>query len=188
MEDHGTFELEECRNLLGRAPALLDVWLRDLPAAWLHADEGPETFSPFDVVGHLIYGERSDWLTRVRHILDRRPAPFAAFDRFGQLQEFAGQPIGELLDLFASLRAANLESLDKLQITPQHLALTGRHPALGEVTLRQLLATWVTHDQGHIAQIARVLAKRYRREVGPWSEYLSVLRDRTAPPESADGQ
>ncbi len=174
-----TFNLEDSERLLRKTPVLLGVWLRDLPYQWLHANEGPETFSAFDVVGHLIFGERTDWIIRVRHILDRRPGSFEPFDRFGQWDEFAGQEIGELLDLFASLRSANLDSLHAMRISSAQLALKGQHPALGDVTLRQLLATWVVHDQGHIAQIARVLAKRYGSEVGPWSEYLPILGERS---------
>lgn len=178
MNAETTFVLEHIEHLLRKTPLMLDVWLRDLPSECLHANEGPETFSAFDVVGHLIYGERTDWIIRARHILDRKPGPFEPFDRFGQQEEFAGRPIAELLDLFASLRPKNLEALHSMNLTDEDFALTGLHPALGEVTLRQLLATWVAHDQGHIAQIARVLAKRYRWEVGPWSEYMPVLMDR----------
>ncbi|MEM9291064.1 MAG: DinB family protein [Acidobacteriota bacterium] len=172
------FSLAESIQLLSTAPAVLDPWLRELPEAWLHTDEGPETFSPFEVLGHLIIGERTDWLVRTKQILDGRTEPFELFERFAHREAFAGWPIAKLLDLFASLRAANLEELRALQITEAQLDWTGQHPGLGEVTLRQLLAAWVVHDQGHIAQIARVLAKRYGAEVGPWTEYMPVLGDR----------
>ena len=179
MEHQAAFNLEHSIQLLSQTPPLLNTWLRDLPTEWLHANEGPETFSAFDVVGHLIYGERTDWIPRARHILARNPEPFEPFDRFGQWQEFDGRPMSELLDLFTKLRAENLDILRSMQLTEEHFTLTGTHPALGEVTLRELLATWTVHDQGHIAQIARVLAKRYQGEVGGWGTHLPVLRDRT---------
>ena len=169
------FEIADSVQLLTRTPALLDAWLRDLPESWLHADEGPDTFSPFEVVGHLISGERADWIERARHILDGREEPFTPFDRFSHREEFAGRPIRDLLDTFASLRARNLETLGGLGIDEAKLALPGLHPALGPVTLRQLLSTGVVHDLGHIAQISRAMASRYRERVGPWREYLPIV-------------
>lgn len=182
------FRVREGIVLLERTPRTLDAWLRGLPEDWLHANEGPETFSPFEVVGHLIAGERADWIVRTRHILSRGPSTtgttgtteaFEPFDRFAHRSECRGKSIDLLLETFGELRAANIETLTEMNLSSEQLALTGTHPAFGTVTLSQLLATWVVHDQGHIAQIARVLAKRYRNEVGPWAEYLPVVSDRT---------
>jgi len=172
------FDLDTTRDLLARTPALLDAWLRGLPTEWVHATEGPETWSPFDVVGHLIHGERTDWIPRARIILaSEGPKTFERFDRFAQLEAHRGRSLEELLDTFAELRRANLAALTALDLSPADLERTGEHPELGTVTLRQLLATWVAHDQGHVAQIARVLAKQYRDEVGPWRAYLRPLRE-----------
>ena len=143
---------------------------------WLRCNEGEKTWSAFDIVGHLIDGEETDWIPRAKIILaqqgDRR---FVPFDRFRHLTTNTGRTINELLDRFAELRAENLSTLRGWKLTDQHLALTGRHPELGEVTMRQLLATWVAHDLGHIAQMSRVMAKRYRDAVGPWRAYLPVM-------------
>ena len=150
--------------------------LNALGPAWTEANEGPDTWSPYVVVGHLIHGERTDWIPRAQIILaqstDRR---FTPFDRFAQFRESEGKSLSELLEEFARLRASNLTTLVGWQLTDAQLALEGEHPELGTVTLRQLLATWVAHDLGHIAQIARVMAKQYREEVGPWRAYLPVL-------------
>lgn len=178
MSQEKHFKTTDAIDLLLRTPRLLDVWLRDLPEDWLHANEGGESFSAFEVVGHLISGERSDWIGRAQHILDGSSEPFRPFDRFSHRTEFAGRPMGELLDTFATLRAANVGTLEAFELSEEQLELPGLHPALGPVKLRQLLATWVVHDEGHIAQIARVLAKRYSTAVGPWREYLTVLGDR----------
>ncbi len=176
------YRLDEARALLARTPAVLDAWLRGLPDAWTTADEGPETWSAFDVVGHLIHGERTDWLTRAQTILDHGEArPFDPFDRFAQERESAGKTLDDLLDAFADARATSLEALDGLALTPHDLERTGRHPALGAVTLEELLAAWVVHDLGHLAQIARVMAKRYGTAVGPWAAYLPVVSDRPRP-------
>ena len=144
--------------------------------SWLRCNEGENTWSAFDVVGHLIDGEETDWIVRARIILaqqgDRR---FVPFDRFRHLTTNTDRTIVELLDRFAQLRATNLETLRGWKLTDAHLALTGQHPELGEVTMRQLLATWVAHDLGHIAQVSRVMAKRYRDAVGPWRAYLPVM-------------
>ena len=173
------FDLEEACAVLERTPGMLRSWLPGLPEGWLDADEGPDTFSPREVLGHLIHGEQTDWIARARRILEEGPArPFEPFDRFAQRRLFAGLSANELLDRFASLRAANLATLRSWSLTREQLDLEGTHPALGTVTLRQLLATWTVHDLGHVAQIARVLAKRYAGEVGPWNEHLPVLDDR----------
>lgn len=171
-----TFELRSAIALLRRTPAVLDAWLRDLPDEWVLADEGPETFSPFEVVGHLIHGERADWMGRLAIVLEHGEArPFEPFDRFAQREASKGKRLDELLDTFAALRAVNLERLERLDLGPAELARTGRHPALGTVTAAELLATWTAHDLGHLRQIARVMAKRYRENVGPWRAYLPVL-------------
>lgn len=171
-----SFDLTHARALLGRTPATLDALLHDLPAPFVHADEGPDTWSPFDVVGHLIHGERTDWLVRARLILrPGGPHPFEPFDRFAQEEASRGQSLDELLDTFAALRAENLRALDALTLTPADFEREGRHPDFGAVTLRELLAAWVVHDLGHLAQISRALAKRYRDDVGPWRAYLPVL-------------
>lgn len=170
------FELAEGTAVLERTPAALRSLLSGLPEHWTLANEGPGTFSAFDNLGHLIHGERTDWIPRARLVLaqgtDRR---FQPYDRFAQVQESAGKSLEELLAEFASLRAANLATLRSWSLTERELGLTGEHPELGTVTLRQLLATWVAHDLGHLAQIARVMARRYRDDVGPWRAYLPIL-------------
>lgn len=162
--------------VLERTPATLRALLAGLPDGWIAANEGPDTFSPFDNVGHLIHGERTDWIPRAGIILaqggNRR---FEPYDRFAQIRESRGKTLADLLDEFARLRAANLVTLASWHLSDRELALEGEHPELGAVTLRQLLATWVAHDLGHIAQTTRVMAKRYRDEVGPWRAYLPVL-------------
>lgn len=176
------FSLEDASLLLARTPGVLRAWLTDLPEPWIHGTEGPDTFSPHEVLGHLIHGEQSDWIPRARIILDEGPArPFDSFDRFAHRRLFAGTPVTALLDLFATLRAENLTVLRGWRLTEEQLEWPGRHPELGAVTLRQLLATWVVHDLGHVAQIARVMATQYAGAVGPWHAYLPVLHRRPAP-------
>jgi hypothetical protein len=171
-----SFDFAETLDLLERTPAVVDSLLRGTSPAWHTADEGPGTWSAFDVVGHFIHGEETDWVPRARIILEHGDArPFEPFDRFAQLTRFAGWPLPRLLDRFAELRRENLETVRGWQLTEAQLALPGRHPELGPVTLRQLLATWAVHDLNHVAQIARVLAKRSTDEVGPWRAYLSIL-------------
>lgn len=170
------FDLEEALAILGRTPAVLELWLRELPTSWTACNEGPDTFSAFDVVGHLIHGERTDWMPRLDSILEHgERQPFERFDRFAHVEASRNRELGELLDEFARLRAENLARLRALRLDPERLELRGRHPDLGSVTARQLLATWVVHDLGHLAQIARVMSKRYSTEVGPWKAYLPVL-------------
>jgi len=154
-----SFDLAEALPMLQRTPSVLDSLLRGMPDRWIRADEGPDTFSPFDVVGHLIEGERHDWMGRARMILASRQDPFEPFDRFRHQSTTAGRNIDELLDEFAALRAANLEELRGWRLTEASLELTGVHPTFGAVSLRQLLATWVVHDLGHLAQAARVMEK-----------------------------
>lgn len=170
------FQLEDALAILSRTPAALDAMLRGLPEAWLKATEGPETWSPFDVVGHLVAGERTDWVPRLRVILERGDTQaFEPFDRTAMFEESKGKTIAELLDTFTTLRAQNLETVRARELKPADYARPGMHPSLGPVTLEQLLATWVTHDLTHLAQISRVIAKQYTNEVGPWRQYIGVL-------------
>lgn len=170
------FDLADGLEVLRRTPAVIRVLLTDLPDTWLRATEGPDTWSPFDVLGHLIDGEETDWIPRARIILARGPDPvFQPFDRFRHLRLNRDTPPAELLDRFDRLRAANLAVLEGFRLTPAELTLEGLHPELGRVTLRQLLATWVAHDLGHVGQIVRVMAKQYGDAVGPWRRYLPVL-------------
>lgn len=177
MPPSAGFSLEEARALLARTPATLNAWLRDLPEAWLTCDEGPDTWSPAVIVGHLIVGERTDWIPRVRRLLEHGESlPFEPFDRMAQFR-MPPAPIGERLDEFAALRADNLKALDALALADADFDRRGTHPAFGAVTLRQLLATWTAHDLTHVTQIARVMAGRYAEGVGPWREYLRVVRN-----------
>lgn len=169
--------LEECLSVLTRTPATLDTLLRDLPEAWTTATEGPGTWSPYVVIGHLIHGERADWMPRLAIILEHGPSrPFDPFDRETQFRESDGKSLSTLLDEFGVLRRDNLARLSALNLQPAQFELQGTHPALGPVTVRQLLATWTAHDLAHILQVSRVMAKRYKQEVGPWAEYLSVMK------------
>ncbi len=168
--------LAEVTGILSRTPGTLRALLGDLQPSWIETNEGEGTFSPRDVVGHLIHGEKTDWVPRIRLILDSGEArPFVPFDRFGFRDAIAGRAIGALLAEFDALRSTNLRTLRELAVTPAQLALTGRHPELGAVTLGQLLATWAVHDLNHIGQIVRVMSKRYSTAVGPWKAYLGIL-------------
>lgn len=179
------FDVSECSATLARTPPALAALLDGLPAAAARAHEGPDTWSAYDVVGHLIHGERTDWIPRVRRILEHgETLAFEPFDRFAQQRERAERPLAELLTIFARERTASLTALAALQLTRADLERRGRHPVFGAVTLRELLATWVVHDLGHVAQIARVLAKRHTQEVGPWRAYLPVLAERLNGPAS----
>lgn len=173
-----TFDLTEACDLLRRTPATLDALLRGSGAGWQTATEGPETWSALDVVGHLIHGEETDWVPRARIILEQgAERPFEPFDRFAQFERFSGWPLDRRLDRFTELRRANLDTVESWGLTPAQLDLPGRHPELGPVTLRQLLATWAVHDLTHIAQIVRVWARQYGEAVGPWQAYLSILKE-----------
>src|SRR6185436_5236020 len=178
------FRLDEAVALLGRTPRVLDALLRDLPEPWLCCDEGPDTWTPPVVVGHLIHGEKTDWIPRARRLLEHgETKPFEPFDRFAQLRDPATtrpSSMAELLDEFARRRAQSLAELAALGLRPADLARRGRHPELGPVTLGQLLATWVAHDLDHLFQIERVLAKRYAQAVGPWAAYLRIVRGELA--------
>ena len=168
--------VSEAIGVLARTPGTLRAMLSGLDQGWLDADEGPETFSPRDVLGHLIFGEETDWIPRLRIILEHgADRPFVPFDRFGFRSQYGGQPVGELLDAFERLRRENLRTLESAGLGPKDLGRSGLHPELGPVTLGQLLATWVAHDLNHLVQIARVMAKRYGDEVGPWRAYLRIL-------------
>jgi hypothetical protein len=170
------FDLRVAIPVLERTPATLRTLLEGLPAAWTDANEGPDTWSPFDVVGHLIHGERTDWIPRARMILEEgRSRAFEPFDRFAQFRDSEGKTLDELLDEFARLRAQSLATLQAWQLGDAELALEGEHPVFGAVTLRQLLATWTAHDVSHLAQISRVMAKQYRDAVGPWRAYLPIM-------------
>lgn len=170
------FQLTEALEVLERTPATFRALLGGMSRAWTAPNEGPETFSAFDNLGHLIHGERTDWIQRAQIILAQGPdRRFAPYDRFAQKRESQGKSVAELLDEFARLRAENLVTLRGWQLTDRELELQGEHPEFGPVTLRQLLSTWVAHDLGHVAQTARVLARQYREEVGPWIAYLPVL-------------
>lgn len=168
--------MTEAVALLERTPATLDTLLRGLPDGWIAAHEGGETWSPFDVVGHLIHGERTDWLPRARILLQHGEGrSFDRFDRFAQFEASKGRTLESLLDEFGELRQASLRELASLNLTAADLERRGRHPELGVVTLGQLLATWVAHDLDHLTQIARVLASQYADAVGPWRQYLRVI-------------
>lgn len=170
------FDLPAGIAVLERTPGALRALLAGLPGAWTEATEGPETWSPYVIVGHLIHGERTDWIPRARLILARGPERrFTPYDRFAQLRESEGKSLAELLDELARLRAGNVATLAGWRLTDAELALGGEHPELGPVTLRQLLATWVAHDLAHLAQAARVMAKQYREAVGPWRAYLPIM-------------
>jgi len=170
------FVTEEAMAILARTPATLDALLRGLPDGWIAAHEGGETWSPFDVIGHLIHGERTDWVPRARLILEHGEArAFDTFDRFAQFAASERRTLPSLLDEFAALRQASLRDLAALRLTASDLDRRGRHPQLGLVTLRQLLATWVAHDLDHVVQISRVLARQYAEEVGPWRAYLRII-------------
>jgi uncharacterized damage-inducible protein DinB len=171
------FSIDQTIALLAQTPGTLNALLRDLPEEWTHANEGPSTWSAFDVVGHLVHGEQTDWLVRTRLILEHGESrAFDKFDREAQFRDSAGKTLPQLLDEFARLRAENLAELRALDLKPEQLALRGRHPALGTVTLSELLATWPVHDMTHVHQIARILAHQYRSSVGPWQQYLGVLQ------------
>lgn len=170
------FDLDRALEVLERTPAVFRALLAGVSEAWTAPNEGPETFSAFDNLGHLVHLERTDWIPRARIILAQGPErTFQPVDRFAQYRESQGKTVADLLDEFARLRAENLATLRGWNLTDRELALQAEHPALGPVTLRQLLSTWAAHDLGHLAQTSRVMAKQYRDVVGPWRAYLPVL-------------
>jgi hypothetical protein len=171
-----TFDLNSGTAVLERTPQALRAMLAGLPSEWTDATEGPDTWSPYVIMGHLIHGERADWIVRANIIMAQGPnRRFEPFDRFAQFRESHGKSLLDLLDEFARLRTENLATLRGWRLAEHHLELAGEHPEFGRVTLRQLLATWVAHDLGHVAQAARVMAKQYREAVGPWRAYLPVM-------------
>jgi len=169
--------LEETIALLSRTPQVLDALLRGLPEVWTLRNEGADSWTAFDVIGHLIHGERTDWMPRTRRVLESGESrPFEPFDRLAQKRESQGKSLEQLLDEFRRLRAENLDALRALNLAPEDLQRRGRHPALGSVTLSELLATWAAHDLSHLHQISRVMAHQYRDAVGPWTAYLGVMQ------------
>lgn len=175
---HDELNVDDAVAILTRTPASLSALLVGLPEQWVKATEGDGSWSPYDVIVHLIHGERTNWILRVRHILADEQRPFAPFDRTGQVSERQDQSVGELLATFAELRRENVAVLVSIKLTRPDLSRTGLHPELGDVQLGQLLATWVVHDLNHVGQIIRTMAKVYADAVGPWSAYLSILHER----------
>ncbi len=172
-----TFDIHASIEILSRTPATLEALLNGLSTPWLINNEGENTWSPYDIVGHLIHGEKTDWMPRAKIILSKlEDKTFVPFDRFAQLNEDQEQPIEELLKEFRAIRTENLKELKALSIDDAQLSKTGIHPELGQVRLKELLSTWVVHDLGHISQISRVMAKQYKTEVGPWKAYLGILK------------
>lgn len=170
------FQPEQGIEVLGRTPAVLRALLGGLSDVWVLSNYGEKTFSPFDVVGHLIHGERTDWIPRARIILAHGEArAFDPFDRYAMYKDSQGKSLAELLDTFETLRRQNIGELQAMQLTPEKLALRGTHPELGAVTMEQLLAMWVVHDLNHIHQIAKSMAFQYRDNVGPWRRFVSIF-------------
>lgn len=170
------FDLSKSIEILERTPAVLKTLLANLSPDWIFENEGPDTWSPYEVIGHLIHCEKTDWLVRAQIILsDQEDKTFEPFDRFAQLKAGKEKSLESLLEEFQVLREKNLETLKSMQINAEKLKQTGIHPAFGAVNLAQLLSSWTVHDLGHIVQIARVMAKQFKEEVGPWVEYLGVL-------------
>ncbi len=170
------FQLDHAKDILRRTPATLKQLLHGLPDEWIVSNEGPDTWSPFDVLGHLIHGEETDWIPRAKTILeDGESRSFTPFDRYAMFEISKGRSLHELLTTFEQLRVESLQQLEEMNVTPELLAKRGMHPELGAVTLAELLATWVVHDLSHVAQIVRAMSKQYRQEVGPWQAYLPIL-------------
>jgi hypothetical protein len=177
MPNSNKFSLRESIALLTRTPATLNALLRGLPDVWTHSNEGKDTWSAFDIVGHLNVAERADWMPRVRTILEHgETRAFDPFDRFAQMRESEGKSLEQLLDDFGRLRSESLTALQALNLQSADLAKRGTHPALGSVALSELLATWAVHDLTHLHQLSRVMAYQYRDAVGPWSGFLGVLK------------
>lgn len=171
------FQLTHVFPVLERTPRVIDVMLRDLPVELINSNEGPEAWSPYDVVGHLIHGEQTNWVARVEIILSDAPErKFEHFDRFAQFKVSGTKSLATLLDEFAQLRERNLKILRAKHLGPTQFARTGTHPALGPVTLANLLSTWAAHDLNHVAQINRVIGRQFEHLVGPWKQYLGIMR------------
>lgn len=178
------FNIDEAISILNRTPKVLSIQLSGLSEEWLRSNEGGSSWSPHQVLGHLVYGEETDWLPRTKIILEfGRKKEFEPYDRFAQDRLYVDKSTEELLDLFAIKRAQNLESLENMALSFTDLKKKGKHPELGEITLLEMLSAWVVHDFGHIVQINRTLAKNYKNEIGPWSKYLTVVRSNPAPEE-----
>lgn len=169
------FNLEQSIDLLERAPVVYRNLFQGLPPGWIFANEGEETWSAFDIVGHLIHGENTDWIPRARIILNKEDKTFEPFDRFAQKELSKGKTMQHLLDEFESLRKENVKELRSWNLTGEELKMEGRHPELGAVTLQQLIATWTIHDLNHIHQASRVMVKFYKDDVGPWAKYIKIL-------------
>jgi hypothetical protein len=171
------YTVEQAIEILERTPDVFKALLHGLNARWIMNNEGPDTFSPYDIIGHLIHGEKTDWRPRVEIILEYGLSKtFVPYDRFAQFEESKGKSVSQLLEEFVSIRKINMEWFRKLNLSETDLDKKGNHPGLGEVTLRELLSAWVVHDLTHIAQATRVMAKQYKEEIGPWVEYFRILR------------
>ena len=170
-----SFDLQEATEVLERTPDVLESMLLGLSEEWIYGNEEGESWSPYDIVGHLVHGEKTDWIVRAELILEEESKEFPPFDRFAQFEESGDKSLSQLLDEFRDLRSQSLKTLEQRGLTEEDLEKTGIHPDLGEVTLTQLIATWTAHDLSHIRQIARVMAKRYAEDVGPWRAYLPVM-------------
>ena len=171
------FDIDKSIEILERTPSVLFSMLYNISEEWSFCNEGVDTWSAYDILGHLIHGERTDWMARVDIILsDEQDKTFTPFDRFGQFQESKGKSMNQLIDQFVLLRKRNIEYIRFKKLTESDFLKTGIHPTFGKVTLAQLLSTWAIHDLNHLAQIARVMAKQYKSEVGPWSEFLRILK------------
>jgi hypothetical protein len=169
------FNIKESLKILERTPGILENLLSGLDEEWIFSNEGKDTWSPYDVIGHLIHGEKTDWIPRMKFILNEKNKQFIPFDRFAQFENSKGKTMAELLGEFKRLRIENLRILREINFNEEMLIRTGIHPEFGIVTLRQLLATWVVHDLGHLGQISRVMAKQYEEEIGPWVKYFSIF-------------
>lgn len=174
------YSIDKALEILDRTPRTLQTLLEDISEDWTHNNEGGESWSPYDILGHLIHGEKTDWISRIKITLaEEGNKTYHPFDRFAQFEESKGKSISDLFEEFSALREKNIEVLKSMNISESDFEKGAIHPSLGRVKLKQLMATWVVHDLGHIAQISRVMAKQYTDEVGPWRDYLSVLKDRT---------
>lgn len=170
------FELEKNIAILERTPDLVTLWLSGLPEFWTNQNDGGESWSAYDIIGHFIHGEKTDWIPRMKIILSSaNNKTFEPFDRFAQFENSKGKSLDDLLDEFRKLRRENIETLKATELTPDILARKGIHPEFGEVTLSQLLSTWVVHDLAHLAQIAKVMAKQHKNAIGPWKDYISLV-------------
>jgi hypothetical protein len=169
------FNLEKSIQILERTPIVVEVLLQGLDDEWIYSNEGRDTWSPFDVVGHYIQGEKTDWIPRMQIILGNGSKKFQVFDRTKMFEDSKGKNLSQLIDEFKSLRKQNLDILRNARLDEKNLSMTGIHPEFGDVTLKQLLSTWVTHDLAHLVQISRVMTKQYKEEIGPWPKYFSVF-------------